>query len=117
MAEAVTPLTDEQFQALRATYPEPQHELVRVQTRAGELVIRNPAEPEHHAFTTETWGKQGTEGYPAAYRNALVMQCVYPDKATLLAALARFPGLPTSAPVMRAIKYLSGEAETLAGKG
>lgn len=114
MAEKLV-ATDEQWAALLAQYPDPA-ELVRVPVQPGEVIIRNPAEAEHHAFTSETWGKQGTEGYPAAYRNALIMQCVFPSKETLVGWLKRWPGMPTSAGVMRAIKYLSGEAESLEGK-
>jgi|ERR1019366_4778202 hypothetical protein len=110
-----TVATDEQYAELLAQYPAP-NELVRVSVQPGEVIIRNPSEVEHHAFATETWGKEGATGYPVAYRNALIMQCVFPDKGALTAWLKRWPGLPTSAGVMRAIKYLSGEAETLEGK-
>ena len=109
-------LTDEQWADLQSKYPPPDFELLRVTTRMGDLVIRNPNEVEHNAFATETWGKEGASGYPAAYRNALIMQCVWPSRETLLAGLKRWHGIPTSASVMRAIKYLSGEAETLEGK-
>lgn len=114
MAEKIV-ATDEQWAELLAAHPAP-GELVRVAVQPGEVIIRNPTEPEHFAFANETWGKEGATGYPAAYRNALIMQCVFPAKDTLVAWLKRWPGLPTSAGVMRAIKYLSGEAETLEGK-
>ena len=114
MADRVV-ATDEQFSALQAQYPDPS-ELVRVSVQPGEVIIRNPSVTEHQIFATETWGKDGASGYPAAYRNALVIQAVFPDRAVLTAWLNRWPGIPTSAGVMRAIKYLSGEAETLEGK-
>lgn len=114
MAEK-TIATDEQFESLKSQYPDPS-ELVRVSVQPGEVILRNPSEVEHNVFAVETWGKEGATGYPAAYRNALVMQCVFPPKETLLAWLKRWPGMPTSPGVMRAIKYLSGEAETLEGK-
>lgn len=108
--------SDEQFAKLQETYPAP-NELVRVSVQPGEIVLRNPSAIEYQNFTSETWGKPGTEGYPIAYRNALVQQCVFPDRPVLLAWLSRWPGIPLSGPVMRAIKYLNGEAEALAGKG
>jgi hypothetical protein len=107
-------LTDEQFVELQSKYPAPQHALVRVKVQAGELVLRNPAEVEFHAFNASFWEKGGE---PTAFRNALVQTCVYPDKATLIAWLARYPGLSNNARVTRAISFLAGMTDSLEGKG
>ena len=52
-----------------------------------------------------------------AYRNAMLQQAVFPDRNTLISWLKRWPGLGHSAGVMKAIRYLSGQEESLAGKG
>ena len=109
--------TEEQWTALQEQYPAPAFELVRVTCQPGEIVLRNPNEVEYHAFSAETWGKPGTEGFPVAYRNAMLQQAVFPARNTLIAWLKRWPGLGHSAGVMKAIRYLSGQEESLAGKG
>ena len=103
MAEKIV-ATDEQWAELLAAHPAP-GEWCAWRCSLGKVIICNPTEPEHFAFANETWGKEGATGYPAAYRNALIMQCVFPAKDTLVAWLKRWPGLPTSAGVMRAIKH------------
>jgi len=115
MADRVL-LTDEQWEKLRAQFPEPDHELVRIPVQPGEIVLRNPSEAEYHAHQAAIWGVEGEAGRPAAYRNALVMQCVHPDKPTLTAWLKRWPGIALNPKVVRAINYLSGQIETLEGK-
>jgi hypothetical protein len=107
-------LTDDQFAELQTKYPEPEFRLVRVKVQAGELVLRNPAEVEYHAFSASFWEKGGE---PAAFRNALVQTCVYPDRDTLLAWLKRYPGLSSNGKVTRAISYLNGMTDALEGKG
>jgi hypothetical protein len=116
MAERVV-LTDEKYQELKAQFPEPQYELVKIEgLPAGDMVLRNPTEAEHQAFIGEAWSKEGSQGFPAAYRNALVFQCVFPEKTVLTAWLKRWPGLSTNRKITQAISYLSGQQESLAGK-
>lgn len=109
-------MTDEQWAELQTQFPPPA-ELVRIDVQPGQLVLRNPTEIEFNAHQAAIWGVEGEAGRPAAYRNSLVMQCVYPDKPTLLKWLARWPGIALSNRVVRAINYLSGQVDSLEGKG
>lgn len=109
--------SDEQWAKLLEQYPAPAYELIRVQVVAGEVILRNPTEPEYEAFSAEKWGRSGNEGLKVAHRNAVVMQAVFPDKPTLLAWLKRWPGLPMFPDMTLAVRQLCGEAQAIQGKG
>lgn len=110
-------VTEEKWEELLKAHPAPA-ELVKVEgLQPGDIVLRNPTGAEHQAFNATYWGAEGELGKPAAYNNALVMQCVFPDRAVLLTWLKRWPALPTHNRVIRALMYLSGQIDSLESKG
>ena len=104
--------SDEQLEKMKAEHPD--WTLIRIGVQGGDIVIRNPSEAEHNVFSAQFWEKGGE---PVAYRNALVQQCVFPDRSELLKMLSRWPGLPSNGKVAKAITYLSGMTDKLEGEG
>ena len=110
-------ISEEQYKDLQKKYPAPANELVKIEgLQPGDIVLRNPAEIEYHQFQTAIWSVEGEVGRPAAYRNAMVMQVVFPDQQTLAGWLKRWPGIALHNKVVRAINYLSGQVDSLEGK-
>lgn len=107
-------ITEEEFKALESTFPAPDYELVRVELRMGDIVLRNPSESEYNMFQAQRLDDQQKK---LAFPNLLSMCCVFPSKADLAVALKRQAGIPSNVKVVRALQYLAGEADELAGKG
>jgi hypothetical protein len=100
-------LTDEQYDAIVAANPGAR--LARVPTAAGEIVIRAPTAVEEGNFQQMYFGSTMLPG--VAWKNLLVMTAVHPDKATLMAWLNAWTGIPMNGRVIRALKLIRGEAD------
>jgi hypothetical protein len=106
---------DKVMAELRAKFPEPSHELVPLQLgRCGFFVLRNPTAQEHMFFT-----KQAIDDSQQALAspNLFAATCVYPDRAEVTSAMARWPGMVRRTEVQKALQYLSGQTDSLEGKG
>jgi hypothetical protein len=107
-------ITQEEWDALVQKYPAPGNELVKLELRMGDLVLRNPSEAEYGAFQGMRLEDSTRR---TAFPNLLTMCCVFPEPAELQAAIKRWPGIPSNAKVVRALQFIAGEADELAGKG
>ena len=107
-------ITGDEMKALEAKYPPPDYELVHVALRMGDIVLRNPTAAEYGAFQAMRL-EQSTK--KTAFPNLLTMCCVFPERAELVVALARWPGLPSNPKIVNALQYIAGEADALEGKG
>lgn len=84
------PPTDEQLAALRTTHGE----LFRLANPSIDHVyIKRPTKAAYKAYQREREA-DGAETRGNANENLLRGLCVYPDKAALVAAIERLPGLP-----------------------
>ncbi len=84
------PPTDEQLAALRSTTGE----LFRLSSPVVDhIYIRRPSKAAYKAYQRER-NADDPDTRGNAHENLLRGLCVYPDKATLVAAIERFPGLP-----------------------
>jgi hypothetical protein len=107
-------ITDTEFAKLKEQYPEATHDLVKIELRMGDIVIRTPTEPEWGMFQGQ---RLSDEQKKLAFPNLLTMCCVFPPKEELAAGLKRWPGITNNIKVLRALQYVSGEADALEGKG
>jgi hypothetical protein len=99
---------------LRQKYKEPEYELVPLDLRMGLFVLRNPSHQEFMMYRKQ--GMDDDQKHLASF-NLFAATCVYPDRAELQRAMARWPGLVGSPRVQRALGYLSGTTDDLEGKG
>ena len=99
---------------LRPKFPEPDYELVPLETRAGLFVLRNPSHQEYMMFRKQVG--DDTQAHLAS-PNLFTMTCVYPDRESVGRAIKRWPGMVSQAKVQRALSYLSGMTDELEGKG
>lgn len=112
-AGAKVTLSDAQFAELQAKYS--QHELRRTEVRQiGTVVLRNPSAIEYAPYQAQ-WAEKN--GERIAYHNALLQWSVFPDRATLSAALERWPGLAMNVTIWRPIREICGELDAAEGKG
>lgn len=112
--ERVT-VSDEQFVALTAQYPEPSFELQKVTSaRPGDIVLRNPTEDEYRVFQRAAWGD--AEAQMTQWRTLLLLCAVSPGRPVLEGWLKRFPGLADNPSVRKALRELVGSAEVEQGK-
>lgn len=107
-------LTSEELEALKAKYPEPQFELLTLNLRVGDIVLRNPSEQEYALFTM-TISNDSTRA--TAFPNLLAVCCVFPEASALAALRARYPGLVRNPKVLSGLQMLAGAADELEGKG
>lgn len=97
----------------RGKYPNPQIELVSVQTARGLFVLRSPSTQEYRAFQ----GAIRDEAMRGeATRNLFSTICVYPSGPEVTSALDRFGGLLTHDKIQNAIQWLTGRVDELQGK-
>ena len=106
-------IEDAEYQALEGKFAPPDHELIKVELRMGDIVLRNPTEAEYGAFQSMRL-EQSTR--KTAFPNLLTMCCVFPERAELVAAVKRWPGLASNAKIVHALQYITGEADALEGK-
>lgn len=107
-------ITDEEFTKLQEQFPASTHELVKISLRMGDIVLRNPTQPEYGTFQALRLDESQKK---TAFPNLLTMCCVFPERAELAAALKRWPGIPSNAKVVRALQFIAGEADEIEGKG
>lgn len=107
-------VTEEEWKSLEQKYKAPDFELVRLDLRMGTIVFRNPTEAEYNMFQAQ---RLSDDQKKLAFPNLMKMCCVFPEGGELGAAMKRFPGLGSNVQVVRALQYLAGEADALAGKG
>lgn len=107
-------ITDDEFAKLKSEYPESTHELLKIELRMGDIVIRNPTEGEFGMFQAQRLDEGQKK---LAFPNLLTMCAVFPDKSEVAVALKRYPGLGSNPKVVRALQFLAGEADALEGKG
>lgn len=107
-------ITDDEFAALSAKYPAPDHEIVKVELRMGDIVLRNPSEAEYGMFQSTRLDDTTRK---TAFPNLLVMCAVFPERPELVATLKRYPGIPSNGKVVKALQFIAGEADALEGKG
>lgn len=107
-------ITDEEWAALKTQYPAPGYELIRVELRMGDIVLRNPTETEYSAFASMRLDEAMRKN---AFPNLLTMCAVFPAPDALQAAVRRYPGISSNPKIVRALQYIAGEADDLQGKG
>lgn len=97
----------------RAKYPNPQIELVSVQTRVSLFVLRSPTAQEHRVFMASL-RDDAMKG--EATRNLFVTMCVYPEPIAVTSLVDRYGGVLAHPKVQNAIAWLTGQADELQGK-
>ena len=107
-------ITDDEFAKLKGEYPESTHELLKIELRMGDIVIRTPSESEYGMFQAQRLDDAQKK---LAFPNLLTMCAVFPEKAEVAAALKRFPGLGSNPKIVFALQYVAGERDVLEGKG
>ncbi len=99
---------------LRQKYTAPDYELVPLELRMGLFVLRNPTHQEFMLYRKQAMNENEQH---LASPNLFASTCIYPDKAALQRAMARWPGMAAAPKVQKALAYLAGTTDDLEGKG